>query len=205
MSSERFSSTLSSDTVIACLAILSLSETMNHRFCLTFTVHIGAKLISITWILNKVMSQILLGLYRLQHLTHSPHKQNSTYLPCVLHHAEIEKNHNNLPWWSWLRDASWPIGERDSTWWCTCLHSFVLYLLFSAPLLDIYFKYIQLEAEILKACKFPSVVMCHSWLVHVCWVEKHGGEGWLLGEVQRGRTVGLCVLNASFTHLWVES
>ena len=71
---------------------------------------------------------------------------------------------------------------------------------FSALSLDIYLKYIQWDADTLKAGKFSFLVMYHSWPVHVHWLENHGGESWLSDDVQRGKTVGLCVLNASFTH-----
>ena len=123
----------------------------------------------------------------------------------VLRHAEIESNRTNLAWLPWSRSASRPMGERDSTWRRTCLHSTALYLLFSAPSMDIYFKYIRSEAEILRAPKFPFLVKYHSWPVHVRWVEKRWGEGWLSGDVQRGKTVTSCVLKASFTNFWVKS
>ena len=32
-----------------------------------------------------------------------------------------------------------------------------------------------------------------------------GGEGWLPGDVQCGKTVVLCLLNAVFTHFWIKS
>ena len=56
------------------------------------------------------------------------------------------------------------MGERDSAWWPTCLYSIALYLSFSAHSLDKCFNYIQSEAEILRAEKFPFLGMYHSCL-----------------------------------------
>ena len=80
---QRVSSTSSSDTVIACLAIFSLSESRNSGFGLTFTALIGTKLLFIAWISNEVISPILPVLYCLQHQKYASHEQYLKRLPWV--------------------------------------------------------------------------------------------------------------------------